>query len=309
MSFLPLKFMNKLSVFTFIFTLLFTFSVTKGQEDFEQSEKKEPLKLEYVQDDIEGIAVLLKLTPIENQNIEKLKKQLPAEWYIDEDENLGFGANRFRFGKGYGYSSVYVDVLTYNNQIAYYSIGVIGSFSKWNQYREQIIKAWIKNRGPAFIENGHEMTYEKKFENVFNSYYRKVAQELGELKSVDISAELKEPYEYLTSPLNNSYIGEGICGLGGPVLEGKTSIDALIDANRIDLIENVLRGYNPGGRIFAAITLLKMEKKGIVLNSELKKTLNKVIALDIPVSICSGCIVNGGLKTKDVVKRFVNNSN
>ena len=310
MRYLPLKFINKLLIFAFSLVLIFSFfSVTRSQEISEQSEKEKPLNLEWVQDDVDGIAVLLKLTPIENQNIEKLKKQLPAEWYVEEDKNLGFGANRFRFGKGYGYSSVYVDLLTFNNQIAYYNIGVIGSFREWNKYRDRIIKAWIENGGPAFIENGYEMTYEKEFENVFNSYYLKVAQELGELKTVNIPAELKESYEYLISPLNNSYIGEGICGLGGPILEGKTSIDVLIKANRIDLIENVLKGYNPGGRIFAAITLLRIEKKGTVLNPELKKTLNKVIALDIPVSTCSGCIVNSGLKTKDVVERFVNNSN
>jgi hypothetical protein len=215
----------------------------------------------------------MKLTPVENQNIEILKKRLKDGWPIDDDE-LSFGANRVRFRKGYGYSSVYIDVLTFRSQIAYYEIGVTGSPSEWGRYREQIINAWKQNGGPKFTEKGYELTYQRKFESVFDSYYRAVGYELGEMKLIGVPADLKDAYEYLTSPLNNSYIGEGICGLGGPVLEGKTSIEALVKANRVDLIENVLRGYNLGGRIFAAISLLRMKRQGLKLSAGLFRPRN-----------------------------------
>jgi hypothetical protein len=246
----------------------------------------------------------MKLTPVENQNIEVLKKQLKDDWSVDDDP-LGFGANRVRFSKGYGYSSVYVDVLTFENQVAYYEIGVTGSFSKWSQYRDQIVNAWKQNGGPEFTEKGYELTYQRKYESVFDSYYRTVGFELGEMLPVSVPADLKDAYEYLTSPLNNSYIGEGICGLGGPVLEGKTSIDALTNANRRDLIENVLRSYNPGGRIFAAIALLRMKQKGLKLDSDVSTTLNKVVNLDVPAATCGGCIINSGRRAKDIVAEFL----
>jgi hypothetical protein len=105
--------------------------------------------------------------------------------------------------------------------------------------------------------------------------------------------------------MKNSRVGMGICGLRGPVLEGKTSIDALVKAGRMDLIENVLRGYNPGGRAFAAIALLKMEERGVKLAPKVKKTIEKVRALDVPITTCSGCIVKSGLKAKDVISTFV----
>ncbi len=269
-----------------------------------QREKQEPLNVEWVHNDIEGVAVLLKLTPVETQNIEVLKKQLAKDWSIDDDP-LGFGANRIRFGKGYGYSSVYLDVLTFKNKVAYYEIGVTGSFSKWRQYREQIINAWRQNGGPEFTEKEYELTYQKKYDTLFESYYRAVANELGEMRSVSVPADLKDAYDYLTSPLNNSYIGEGTCGLGGPVLEGKTSIDALIGADRTDLIENVLRGYNPGGRIFAAIALLRMKRQGLKLEADVLTTLNKVVDLDVPAATCSGCLVFSGRKAKDIVAEFL----
>ena len=88
-------------------------------------------------------------------------------------------------------------------------------------------------------------------------------------------------------------------------MEGKTSIDALINANRIDLIENVLRGYNPGGRIFAAIALLRMERKGLKLEPEVTSTLNKVVNLDVPAATCAGCLVFSGRRAKSIVAEFL----
>ncbi len=280
------------------------FSSTHSSVVYAQREKEEPLNLEWVQNDIDGVAMLLKLIPIENQNIGVLKKQLGKVWSVDDDQ-LGFGGRRVRFGKGYGYSAVYIDVLTFKDKVAYYEIGVTGSFSRWNEYRVQVINAWQKNGGPEFTEKENGLTYQKKYDSVFESYYRAVADELGEMKPVTIPVYLKDAYDYLTSPLNNSYIGEGICGLGGPVLEGKTSIDALIEAHRIDLIENVLRGYNPGGRIFAAITLLRMKREGLKPEPEVMTTLNGVVNLDVPAATCSGCIVNRGRKAKDIVAEFL----
>lgn len=271
---------------------------------YAQTETEEPLNLEWVKNDVDGVAVLLKFMPVENQNIEFLKEQLKSFWSVD-DEALGFGANRVRFGKGYGYSSVHIDVLTFKNQIAYYEIGVNGSLSKWGEYREQIINAWKQNGGPEFTEKDHKLIYQKKSDSVFESYYSAVANELGEMRPVSVPADLKDAYDYLTSPSNNSYIGEGGCGLGGPVLEGKTSIDALINANRIDLIENVLRAYNPGGRIFAAIALSRMKRQGLKLEPEVRTTLKKVVNLDVPAATCAGCIVSSGRKAKDIVAEFL----
>ena len=273
---------------------------------YAQNEKPEPLNLAWVKNDLDGIAALMKLMPVENQNLKNLKKRLKDDWSVDH-EPLGFGSNRVRFSKGYGYSQVFVDVLTFKNKVAYYEIGVTGS-SSWNQYREQIITAWKQNGGPEFKEREDGLTYQKEYDNVFKTYYADVANKLGEMKPVNVPADLKHAYEYLTSPLNNSYIGEDVCGLNGPVLEGKTSIDALINAGRIDLIENVLRGYNPGGRIFAAIALLRMTQEGLKLNPEVAATLNKVVNLSVPAATCVRCVIPKfrRRKAKDIVAEFVN---
>lgn len=268
------------------------------------SAQEEPLNLEWVQEDVKGVGALLRLMPIDKQNIAALKKQLNEEWGV-EDELLGFGAHRVSFSKGYGYSSAKIDVFTFRGEVAYYEISIDGSSEKWGRYREKIVETWLQNSGPEFTEISSSLFYKRKFENVFENYFRAVRAYFGDLKPADVPSDLNESYEYLLSPMENSIIGDGVCGLGGPVLEGRASIDAFVEAGRIDLIENVLRGYNPGGRVYAVIALLKLEKQGLRLSRATKATIEKILNLKIPVTTCSGCIVIPGQRARDVVKNYL----
>ena len=268
------------------------------------AQEKEPFNHEWLQEDVEGVGALMKLMPIEKQDIAVLKENLKEGWSID-DERLGFGANRIVFSNGYGYCSVYADVFTFKGDVGYSEVGVRCSSEEWASIRDTIITAWRQQSGNIeFTEADSKLSHQKRFESIFSSYYRAVADELGEMKPVDVPSELKEAYEYLISPMNNSYVGEGGCGYGGSSLEGKSSVDTLVESRRIDLLENILRGYNPGGRVYAAIALSRMRKRA-ALSPETQATLEKVINLDVPVSTCSGCIVNSGLTAKDVIKEFV----
>jgi len=95
---------------------------------------------------------------------------------------------------------------------------------------------------------------------------------------------LKKAFDYLTSPIEN-------WGVGGR--EGEIAIDALVNANRIDLIENVLRGFNPGGRVYAALALLKLNKGNkLVLSADTVGTIEKVRYLDISIGTIAGCLVS-----------------
>jgi len=281
-----------------LFCLLF---IPINRVSFAQS--GEPLNLDWVKADLTGVETIVKMIPMEGQDLSKLKMDLEGSWSIDDD-NLGFGGHKIRFGKGFGYTSVYLDALTFNGKTAIYEISVHGA-NESPSMRKQIIETWTRSGGPAFREDENKLYSHGRFDTVFEAYCRAVASELGEMQAVDVPVDIKKAYEYLISPMKNSRVGMGICGLRGPVLEGKTSIDALVKAERMDLIENVLRGYNPGGRVFAAIALLRMEERGVKLAPEVKKTIEKVRALDVPITTCSGCIVKSGLKAKDVITTFV----
>ena len=124
------------------------------------------------------------------------------------------------------------------------------------------------------------------------------------MSNADIPDDLKSNYEFLISPMNNPYVGDGACGLGGSNLQGRIAIDALVNAKRIDLIENVLRGYNPGGRVYAMLALLAIKEHGERLREATMLTLKKVINLPVQVSTCEGCIVNRGMTAKDVIRYY-----
>jgi hypothetical protein len=79
----------------------------------------------------------------------------------------------------------------------------------------------------------------------------------------------------------------------------------LLEADRIDLIENVLRGYNPGGRVYAVIALMRLRKKGRELKPDVLSTLKRVINLNIPITMCDPCEVKPERRAKEIIGRFV----
>jgi len=254
------------------------------------AQKPNKLEADWLDKDIKSIELIAKLMPLENQTIENIKAILGANT-SGEEENLGFGAQRFSLSKGNGYTSFRVDAFILNGYIKYYQIGVGTSSDSWPLIRDYIVKAWRQNGGPEFEENEYGLAYQKTLDIGFQAYQKAVAAELGEVKAVDVPADLKDSYDELISPLNNSVVGFGACGYGGVVPQGKEAIDSLVKAKRVDLIENLLRGYNPGGRVYAALALLEMKKQGLRLSNDTPYLINKIRSLNIKIETCSGCII------------------
>ncbi len=262
------------------------------------------LNTEWLHGDLQLIGIVLRTIPMGDHNtVEDLKQSIEGEWTI-RDDALGFGARKVYYGKALGYLSIGVDVVSFNGMIGFYEISFYKP-NEWPHMRKDIIKTWKSYGGPPFKEDKDNFYFQKRFPEVFDLYYKAVAEQLGAMQSVHVPSKLTKAYDYLISPLNNSRVGTGICGLDGPVLEGRKSIDLLVKAKRVDLIENVLRGYNPGGRIYAAIALLKMKEQGLDLEPEITGTIDKVGALDIPIAACAACLVKTGLKGKDVIDAYV----
>lgn len=71
---------------------------------------------------------------------------------------------------------------------------------------------------------------------------------------------------------------------------GKEAIDRIIRAGRFDLIENILRGYNPGGRVYAALALKAWVQKGRKLTPVETELIQKIASLDTPIDTCFGCL-------------------
>ncbi len=257
------------------FTLIFCSAYSPAQEQV-------PLQADWLANDyksVELISLLASPAPLTPQRIRDI---LRPEGDGD-DEDLGFGASTFDIARGHGYTSLYVEGFVFKGTIGFYKLGIRGSSKSWPRIREHIIDLWKQHDGPAFTEDETGLVHEETNDSVLLRYKSAVSAELGEMKHADVPDELKRAFADLTSPIASRAFG----GTAGEI-----AISALVHAKRVDLIESVLRGFNPGGRIYAALALLKLSKSGgLVLSPDTISTIAKVSNLDITIRTVRGCIV------------------
>ena len=249
------------------------------------AQNRDELKTEWLSKDIESIRQLLPRLEQTDPTLESLKNLFGREPELTE---LGFGASTFAFSKPGGYTAFRVRGLAVNGRIGYYRIG-IGS-GNWEKIRNHIIQTWNANSQLTVEEDGYGIGYYKEYPTVVAEYKEIVRSQLGDLKNVTVPSALQDAYEELISLGNNSVFGIGGCDYGGARPRGKTAIDKIVKASREDLIENILRGYNPGGRMYALLALLELQKSGTKLSAETENAMRVIRQLEIDIETCSGCI-------------------
>lgn len=268
-----------------------------------QTTEDEPFNSKWLQNDIEGVRFLVRLAPVENRSIPELKKRFEAitentSWF--DESNLGFGARRVKLNMGLGYTTIYIDFLLFRNRIVHYKIGAnISKKVATTEHGTAMKRVWKENGGPAFAERDHELIFEKDYPEVWKAYSKFLAARLGRQNDVPVPEELKTSYALLLNPFENSSISVVYCD------DAKPAIGALERAGRTDLIENVLRGYNPGGRIYSAIALLRMKRKGKKLSAATQRSINRILTSDAEASTCHGDTGVTGLRAHDIVWKFV----
>lgn len=255
---------------------------------------------EYLALDIAGVKAAATIKPIDKDSLpilEKEFKSIPGYSKRSDKTNLGFGAYRTSLAAAFGTVTVHADVLVFHGKIAYSEFAIDGSTELPS---EQVMTAWKENGGQPLQKGENKYYLQRDFEDVLASYKATVAAALGKMRTVSVDSTIKDAYTLLTSPLKNSSFSDVACD------DGRPAMDLLVKARRTDLIENVLRGYNPGGRIYAVITLLRMQKKGKRLSPATRRTIHRVIRLDSEASTCWGDVGTSGLRAGDIVRRFVN---
>lgn len=261
-----------------------------GSRMVASAQSSQTLEAAWVKEDIASVAVVLNLVPFENQSISLLKARLKDAWSVEE-QDFGFGGKRLDLGKGNGYTKMFVEAFLFNGRVAYYELGIESYSNEWPLIRDYIVDAWRKTTNVEPNVTQHRIAYRKTVDSVLTSYRTTVLAHLGEMKSVDIPANLRDSYNLLTSFMENSAVSDGGCGLPPGLPEDKVAIDQLIEQDRFDLIENVARGYNPGARVYAMLALLEQQKHGRELNLETQRTIRQIVNLRIPITTCAGCLV------------------
>lgn len=247
------------------------------------AQELEPLKPEWLARDfqsLELIPLLASPSALTVQGIEDILRVGDS----GEEEDLGFDASTFEIGRGNGYTHLNVDGLVFKGNIGFYKIGIGASSEHWARIRERVIELWKQNGGPDFTETETGIVHVETIDAVLQGYKSAVSAALGKMKQAEIPDELKKSFDYLTSPLESRGIG---------TTDGEQAIDALVKANRIDLIENILRGYSPSGRVYAALALLRLNKKNpVVLSADTVNTIEKIRNSELPIITVRGCLVS-----------------
>ena len=126
------------------------------------------------------------------------------------------------------------------------------------------------------------------FEDVEKIYQERVDIYLGPLAPVDVPAKYVMDYDLLTQPLWELTYGEA-CGWAGLAPRGREAIERLITDEQYSLIENILRGYNPEGRIYAIEAILRIGKSVPQIILRNREIIGKLLSLDIEIAACYGC--------------------
>lgn len=294
--------------FLIIFTISFSVPVFSQIEEDDKSLIEAGHKglidqvMEYIREGSE-------LFPAQTPPLSKVRGQLETQLFLDNGKevtfnyrgNYGFGFNRFFHERPGGYCSFFAEGFALRDEYARYKLGLRCEPDVWPRIREQAIKEWKARGGPAFTEKDG-IFVETADDSIIEKYKTAVSAKLGPMKPVTIPANLKKSYEHLIDPITNSGIGDR-CVEEQSLPDGKTAILQIITAKRIDILENILRGYNPGGRIYAASALLKMQKGGLKLDPVTLDTIERLKDLDSVIIVCQGdkkLTENG----KDALKLF-----
>ncbi len=243
---------------------------------FAAPQKGEPVVEAWVKKDIKGVKSVVDLLPFETRNVEQVKARLRKEWHVEETD-LGFGGSYLELEKGYGYSKAYIHALLFDGKVARYTAGFESYSDEWPMIRKRILDQWKASKGPEVMEEEHGYVFRKTVEDRLSDYYAAVARALGPIEKADVPPNLLKSYASLTDPMENATLSG---------THRDEEIHSLVEAERTDLLENVLRGYNPGARVLAALALIELQQTGHELSPSTSTTIENVLDLSIELHAC-----------------------
>jgi hypothetical protein len=267
----------------FILISLLSFVVCSGQ--------RSGLVEEWIQKDIAGLKTLPTLIEARATTVDGAAKALGVSSYSDS-EDIGFGAYRYKVSRGLGYSRIEISAVIHRDKILRYRV-LFGDSSRWKEIRAVIIAEWQQHVRVPFKENEDSVYFEFANDDVLKAFKLEVEEELGrqedlpKLRRHDIDS-----YTYLTSPFENSVVGIDGCGAGGVVPFGKNLVDELAALKKPVVLANVLRGLNPGGRVYALLELTRLKQRNNISDPKVLDAMRKVANMDLPLMFCEGGVVH-----------------
>lgn len=219
--------------------------------------------------------------------LQAFKKVNKGQVDVREDQDRGFGARRL-YVAIYPDCTYWITLLSIDGSVASASISYSGSISSESWSR---VVAALKSVGlpvaPAQAQSAGYYLFEDRAR--LASLSRNIAAELGEPSTVKVPKSLAIAYAALMSPSSRLVFGSA-CGVAGSKPAGRVGAEALLKAKRVDLLNNILRGPSPEGRVYAVQALEALRAKGVALGEADQVAIAKVKALPILINACAGCM-------------------
>ena len=221
----------------------------------------------------------------EISNIEKIKNI----WHpkVNYTDSLEFGMKRFNFQLGGGHTTYYFTVCALEKKIISFYIFLYREDYDILDFLAQkdtiiknsinkLLKQWQIHKTPE----GNCYTFNIENKNYFEKYKNSVETEFGKLQNLDFFDSLtKKLYLYMINPINHYSYNEEL----GLMIDTFRMKD-WEKLNRIDIVKNVLIGYNPIGRVLATEKLLTFaQNKQYELTQEDIIIIKKIINSDIKI--------------------------
>lgn len=214
-----------------------------------------------------------------------LLEMLPA--HIDPRiVDLGFDQLRISVTLPGGYSSCKFQIILY-----YEDIQELEVTCSWSNATPEGVDAVLRNSlGPGFLISRKDRQIEGRAHFVFPRMKAQAAErlsnELGPMIQAKVPEDLEDAFEMLMSPYVEHTVGLE-CGYGAHPPLARLAASKLVNAERVDLLRNVLHGPNPESRVYAAWGLTRLE----ALTESDRKTVEKLRHIDIRLQACYGCMV------------------
>lgn len=208
----------------------------------------------------------------------------------DEDREIGFGARRLRLALFGGYTTARVTVIAWNGRVGPVEIRYDDVDPEdWSQLRDRIAPAY-KGRDPAVSDTSLRVGVGHRADPA--GFREARAKTLGPPLGIDPDPSLEKAYVLLWSPFSDLVYGTMYGEDGGPP-PGREALETLVAHDRGEaLLDDVLRGPNPEGRLYAAEGLLRLERKGKKLGEDVRKNIEWVRKSDVGIQVCRGCEVS-----------------
>jgi hypothetical protein len=219
----------------------------------------------------------------------KFKEKLGSA-SAEEDRDIGFGARRLRLAVYGGYTTTWITLLSREGAVGPLEVSCHEDQPDvWAALRDRIGAAY-KGHEPEIDDRGLRLRRGARADP--EGFRTERSRILGPPLGIDPHPSIENAYLLLWSPTSDLVYG-WMHGEGGDPPAGRDAVERILAHEQGEaLLDDILRGPNPEGRLYAAEALLRLEKRGKKPGEQARKNIGWVRKSDVKIHVARGCEVS-----------------